>query len=125
LPAGGEDPEWDPDFKGLQHELTELIDEEKVEELLATLSRQDAADARRLRELQDASVNNAWLWALNPVHGAVVPRAEFGDAVRIRIGACFTEEPILCGVWQGNPQQNRSPRIVLRLGRGYTRPLWR
>ena len=46
MPAGGEDPEWDPAFGGLQHELTELIDEEKAEELLATLARHNETDAR-------------------------------------------------------------------------------
>jgi len=97
LPAGGEDPEWEPEFKGLQHQLCALLDEQRVGELAETLAEQRRwTDLRRLRELQDASVNHDWLWALNPAHGAIAPAAEYGLAVRIRLGAHLTDEAMLC-----------------------------
>ena len=46
----------------------------------------------------ESFLNHDWLWALNPVHGAVVPPADFGLAVRIpvRVGAHLVEDAFVC-----------------------------
>jgi len=95
--AGGEDPESEPTFGGLQRELCNLLDAERADELCAGLARQHRwTDVRRLTELRDESVSHDWLWALNPAHGPTVPPEDFATCVRIRLGAFLTDEPTLC-----------------------------
>ena len=101
-PAGGEDPEWETERGGLQHELSRLLDAEKAAQLESRLGGQSRwSDVRRLRELRDPSTSHDWLWSLNPVHGAIVPSDEFSTAVRIRLGAFLTDEPTLWHVYLG------------------------
>ena len=95
--AGGEDPEWDCEAQGLQHELCRLVDAERAAALQTTLEAQGRwSDVRRLRELRDPSTSHDWLWSLNPVHGPIVPPADFALAARIRIGAHLTDDPFVC-----------------------------
>ena len=97
VPAGGEDPDSEPGFGGLQQELCALFDEQRGEDLRTNATQQErCGDLRRLQELQDPSVSHDWLWALNPVYGATVAPGEFGTALRIRLVAHLTEEPVLC-----------------------------
>jgi len=96
-PAGGEDPESEPERGGLQHDLFRLVDEERADRLATRLAQQQRwTDMRRIRELRDPSVSHDWLWALNPAHGATVPPDEFATCVRVRLGAFLTEEPAIC-----------------------------
>ena len=43
-------------------------------------------------DLRHDSNDHSWLWSLNPAEGAIVPRRDYIDAVRIRIGA-----PLIAG----------------------------
>ena len=95
--AGGEDPEWHCERGGLQHDLCALADCERADRLVATLQGQGRwSDVRRLRCLRDPSTSHAWLWGLNPVHGPIVPPADFGLAACIRIGAHLVEDAFVC-----------------------------
>ena len=95
--AGGEDPEWDHEAQGLQHELCCLVDAERGAALVASLEVQGRwSDVRRLRCLRDPSTSHDWLWSLNPVHGPIVPASDFALATRIRLGASLTDEPFVC-----------------------------
>ena len=82
---------------GLQHELCGLLDTEHVARLEARLTeRRRWPDVRRIHELWDPSTSHDWLWSLNPAYGAAVPPDEFATAVRVRLGAFLTDEPVLC-----------------------------
>ena len=95
--AGREDPEWDCEHGGLQHNLCALVDAERADALATSLRAQERwADVRRLRCLRDPNNNHDWLWSLNPVYGAIVPPADFGLAVRIRIGAHLVDDAFVC-----------------------------
>ena len=41
-------------------------------------------------------MNHDWLWALNPVHGPVVPPVDFATCVQVRLEAHFAGEPVTC-----------------------------
>ena len=96
-PAGGEDPESEPERGGLQRELCDLADADRAAALSEGLAAQSRwPDVRRLAELRDPTVSHDWLWALNPAHGATVPPEEFATCVRVRLGAFLTDEPSIC-----------------------------
>ena len=95
--AGSEDPEHQLEHVGLQQSLMSLFDAESLDELFERLLQsQRWEDSRRVRDLRDPSVSHDWLWCLNPAHGAHVPDIDYLTCIRLRIGAKFLEEPILC-----------------------------
>ena len=95
LPAGGEDPEFDPG--SLQSSLASLSDSQVCDSLLTRLRGPCLLDrCRHLEELRGASVNHDWLWALSDAHGARVPAAEWCTAVRIRLGASLAGPGSVC-----------------------------
>ena len=95
--TGAEDPEHQLDDTGLQRSLMSVFDSEHLDRLSEQLLQaQRWEDARRLRELRDPSVSHDWLWCLNPAHGPHVPEQDYLACIRIRIGASFIDEPMLC-----------------------------
>jgi hypothetical protein len=86
LPAGCEDPEFQPE--SLQGSLQAVCDRDGASSLLDDLGALGLHDRRRhVVELRDPSVSHDWLWRVSPAHGPTVGRGEFQDGVRIRLGA--------------------------------------
>ena len=86
LPAGAEDPEFEPD--SLQASLCALRDTEATARLLVQLDAPGLQDRRRhLLDLRDPSVSHEWMWRVSHAHGPTVPRSGFSTAVRLRLGA--------------------------------------
>ena len=105
--AGAEDPESGINSEGsagapgLQRRLTSLLVSERVDRLCADLLEgQQWSAARRTRELRDPGVNHDWLWGLKRAHGTCMPLEEYLAAVRLRLGAHFVDDPVVCG-WCG------------------------
>ena len=102
--AGVEDPESGmagggaAGAPGLQRRLMQVLDAEKVDRLSEHLLESHLwSAARRIRELRDPGANHDWLWGLHRAHGNCMPQEEYLAAVRLRVGAHFTEEPVVCG----------------------------
>ena len=58
----------------------------------------DESGLRRLEELSDNTVDHTWLWNLSRHRGPILTNAQFIEAVRIRLGAAGSDEPIPCAL---------------------------
>ena len=75
--VGAEDPERPGGPPHLQHELSRILDEDRLDSLSSSLAETGLwKDIRRIKKLRDPSVSHDWLWLLNSAHGAD-PAAEF------------------------------------------------
>ena len=73
--------------KRLQSRITDILDAQGLDALLASLSEaEDHNGARRLRDLGDSLTDHSWLDALNPATGAALRSEEYRRAVVIRLG---------------------------------------
>ena len=99
---GTEDPEHPASASArhprLQRQLVIILDEQTLDKLTARPS----PDTRRLTELADKSVSSEWLWALDPAQPECVEAAAYVAAVRLRLGAGFSAEPLQCRVCRGS-----------------------
>ena len=85
------------DASPLQKALSAVIDDERLDSIFDRIGAEGRHDDDlRLRDLQDPSVSHEWLWALNPAHGDVIPRADYVTCVRLRLGATIIDDPMLC-----------------------------
>eukprot|EP00929_Paragymnodinium_shiwhaense_P026577 TRINITY_DN1578_c0_g1_i1.p1 TRINITY_DN1578_c0_g1~~TRINITY_DN1578_c0_g1_i1.p1 ORF type:complete len:384 (+),score=60.22 TRINITY_DN1578_c0_g1_i1:335-1486(+) len=83
----------------LQKELSLLVDNTKLRRLLSSLHEAgDHPTLRRLQELRDPDVCHTWLWHIDPRGGTILKEADFTTAVKHRLGAHFTSEPVQCRV---------------------------
>ena len=83
----------------LQRALAGLVDRDCLDALAAGLDSQ--SDLRRLKELRDDTVSSEWLWALDPRAPAALEPDAYVAAVRLRLGAGFAPEPLVCHVCRG------------------------
>ena len=116
--AGAEDPERHTDEHNLQHLLSTLIDEKRMDDLDLSLKEQRRwTDVRRIRELRDPSVSHDWLWALNPAHGPTVPASDFSTCLGIRLGADFLQDaiPFLAAANTSSTRRARTHSAARRL----------
>ena len=75
--------------EGFQGSLTAICDCDSCAFLcLVSSARQSGPEA--------SGTLHRWLWRLSPVHGPVVPREEFADAVEIRLGAAMVTPVTVC-----------------------------
>ena len=95
-PVGSEDPERAA-ASGLQGTLLQIVDKRRSQTLRHQFTVAEKwEDIWRIDELQDGSVSHEWLWMLHPCHGELVPPDEYADAVRVRLGAKFTDDVTSC-----------------------------
>ena len=97
--AGLLDPEFPGSVSGpsLQSRLLRLLDEGGgLRERLWARAEGRWLDDRRLGDLQGKHVDHSWLWSLNPAHGPRLDASEYGDAVRLRLGASMVEGSVPC-----------------------------
>ncbi|CAE8635350.1 unnamed protein product [Polarella glacialis] len=81
----------------LQQALSGLVDRDCSDKLTAQADAEGRLpDARRLRDLKDTTVSSEWLWAVDPRSPAALEPDAFVSAVRLRLGAGFALEPLLC-----------------------------
>ena len=108
--AGEEDPEsgaaqgggGTAGAPGVQRKLLRVVDAEALDALSShLLSSQEWSEARKVTEQRDPSASHDWLWALNRAQGDCLPPEEYVAAVRLRVGAEFSEEPVICGLCSG------------------------
>ena len=73
------------------------MDGERLSVLLQCLDEPDTQDRhRRLTDLSCSTVSHDWLWRISPVHGPIVPKGDFQEAVRLRLGAPCVDEDCVC-----------------------------
>ena len=97
-PPGAEDDEHplNVTFR-LQHRLARISDEESLDRLSETLVRREEwSDVRRIRELRHDTCSHEWLWAIGPGAGGTLDPEDYVTAVRLRLGASHTDEPVPC-----------------------------
>ena len=81
----------------LQARLARIVDAEALNEVSEALSRAERWEhVRRIRELRDDTVSHDWLWAIGPGEGGCIEPDEYVTAVRLRLGANQSDEPMLC-----------------------------
>eukprot|EP00973_Karenia_brevis_P035412 4881530-Karenia_brevis.AAC.1 len=79
----------------LQRQLALLGDNTRLRQLITALKEQRRfEDMRRLEELRCPDVNHDWIWSINPAHGEVMIEHEYRMAMRQRLGAQITAEPL-------------------------------
>ena len=93
-PAGLEDPEHpDAPCRQLQHRLADMVAEERLtgirQRLVSAGDLVSAASVRLLDDLRHPGTDHSWMWALAAADAAVVPSAEFADALLLRLGSSF------------------------------------
>jgi len=81
----------------LQARLARIVDAEAFDGVSEALSRAERWEhVRRIRELRDDTVSHDWLWAIGPGEGGCIEPDEYVTAVRLRLGANQSDEPLLC-----------------------------
>ncbi|CAE8601449.1 unnamed protein product [Polarella glacialis] len=86
----------------LQHALAGLVDRDGLDAMVSALTDGGRdSDVRRLTELRHETVSSEWLWALDPRAPASLEPDAYVAAVRLRLGASFATEPLLCRACRG------------------------
>ena len=82
----------------LQHHLSVLIDQEGIGDLFAHFEAAPGGepDCARLSDLKDNTVSSKWLWTVDPHSHLTVSSESYIAAVRLRLGASFTSQPVQC-----------------------------
>ena len=73
-----------------------LFDQDEHDQLLAHFDAQpnSEADFMRFKELRDETVSSKWLWTVDPRSRLTFDSEAFIAAIRLRLGASFTCQPI-------------------------------
>ena len=104
--AGQEDTE-SVDQGRLQGALFQIFGKHNLDKLRRHLVDEARWDClTRLKELRDPDTLHEWLTCISPKCGATLNSTEFVEALRLRVGAIFSEEGVDCRKC-GNPTDNR------------------
>ena len=101
--AGTEEQEHSPNTcqMSLQARLARIVDVEAPNGVSEALSRAERREhVRCIRELRDDTVSHDWLWAIGTGEGGCIEPDGYVTAVRLRLGANRSDEPLLyqsCG----------------------------
>ena len=97
-----EDPEIARSLKPirLQHHLSVLFDQEGFGDLFTHFEAvpDGESDCARLGDLKDDTVSSKWLWTVDPHSHLMLSPESYIAAVRLRLGASFTSQPVPCRV---------------------------
>ena len=97
LLQGPDDPEHPDVDDGLQARLAALASQPRLDSLRTTIRGQgDWEGDTLLSDLQHSDTDHRWMWVLSAADDTVLSKAEFVDAVNLRLGADILAGPSKC-----------------------------
>ena len=104
----------------LQHDLSVLFDQDGHDHFIAHFETQpnSESDFNRLKELRGETFSSKLLWTADPLSRLTLDSETFIAAIRLRLGASFTCQPIRCRLCNRTLDINGSRALCCAPGEG-------